>query len=93
MEGGSIAYSIDGKEHTYDIGGTVLKMQHGNYGTRLIGGYFPKAVYEDFAQEYSAHIITEYSLKTTGTSDLSKTENAISEILREKGIALWNKYQ
>ncbi|MDE7249413.1 MAG: hypothetical protein K2N82_05895 [Lachnospiraceae bacterium] len=41
-EGGSIAYSIDGKEHTYDIGGIVLEMQYGNYGTGLIGGYFLK---------------------------------------------------
>ncbi|MCM1494767.1 MAG: ABC transporter permease [Bacteroides sp.] len=88
MEGGSIVYSIDGEEHTYDIGGTVLEMQYGNYGTGLIGGYFPEAVYEDFADEYPDHIITEYSLKTTDTADLSDIKNTISEILREKGIAL-----
>ena len=88
MEGGSIAYSIDGKDHTYDISGIVLEMQYGNYGTGVIGGYFPKAVYEDFAQEYSDQVIAEYSLKTTGTADLSEIKNNISEILREKGIAL-----
>lgn len=90
IEGGSIAYSIDGKEHTYDIGGTVLEMQYGNYGTGLIGGYFPGAVYEDFAHEYSDHVIVEYSLKTAGTADLSEIKNTISEMLREKGIALLN---
>ncbi|MDE7249477.1 MAG: ABC transporter permease, partial [Lachnospiraceae bacterium] len=89
-EGGSIVYSIDGKEHAYDIGGIVLEMQYGNYGTGMIGGYFPGAVYEDFAQEYSDHVIAEYSLKTTGTADLSKIKNTISEILREKGIVLLN---
>jgi len=90
MEGGSIAYSIDGKEHTYDIGGIVSEMQYGNYGTGLIGGYFPEAVYKDFAQEYSTQIIAEYSLKTTSTANLNKIKNTISEILREKGIALLN---
>ena len=89
-EGGSIAYSIDGKEHTYDIGGTVLEMQYGNYGTGMIGGYFPEAVYEDFAEEYSSHAVVEYSLKTTEGADLGKMKNAISEILREQGIALVN---
>ena len=90
VEGGSIAYSIDGKEHTYDIGGSVLEMQYGNYGTGLIGGYFPEAVYEDFTQEYSDSVIAEYSLKTTGAADLIEIKNTISEILREKGIALLN---
>ena len=89
-EGGSIAYSIDGKEHTYDIGGTVLEMQYGNYGTGMIGGYFPQAVYEDFAQEYSDHVIAEYSLKLSSTADLSEMKNTITEVLREKGIALLN---
>ena len=89
-EGGSIAYSIDGKEHTYDIGGAVQEMQYGNYGTGMIGGYFPKAVYEEFADEYSDNVIAEYSIKTTNTSDLSEIKNAVSEMLREKGIALLN---
>ncbi len=89
-EGGSITYSIDGKEHTYDIGGIVLEMQYGNYGTGMIGGYFPEAVYEDFAQEYSDHVIAEYCIKTTNSADLSKMKNTISEMLREKGIALLN---
>ena len=87
-EGGSIAYSIDGKEHTYDIGGIVSEMQYGNYGTGLIGGYFPKTVYEDFANEYSGNIVSEYSLKTTDTADLSEIKNTISEMLRDKGIVL-----
>ncbi|MCM1103007.1 MAG: ABC transporter permease [Clostridium sp.] len=89
-EGGSIVYSIDGKDHTYEIGGTLLEMQYGNYGTGLIGGYFPKSVYETFAQEYRERVITEYSLKTTGSADLSKIENTVSEMLKEKGIALLN---
>ena len=89
-EGGSITYSINGKELTYDIGGVVQEMQYGNYGTGMIGGYFPEAVYEDFAHEYSDHIIAEYSIKTTGNVDLSIIKNTIAEMLREKGIALLN---
>ena len=89
-EGGSIAYSIDGREHTYDIGGIVSEMQYGNYGTGMIGAYFPEAVYEDFAHEYSGNVISEYSLKITGTADLSEVKNAISEMLKEKGIAILN---
>ncbi|MCM1428028.1 MAG: ABC transporter permease [Eubacterium sp.] len=87
-EGRSIVYSIDGKEHSYDIGGTVQEMQYGNYGTGLIGGYLPEAVYEDFADEYSNQVIAEYSLKTTDAASLSEIKNTISEMLREKGIAL-----
>ena len=87
-EGGSIAYSIDGKEHIYDIGGIVSEMQYGNYGTGMIGGYFPEVVYEEFVNEYSDHVIAEYSLKTTGATDLSEMKNTISEMLKEKGIAL-----
>ncbi|MDE5931932.1 MAG: ABC transporter permease, partial [Lachnospiraceae bacterium] len=88
MEDGSITYSIDGKEHTYHIGGTVLEMQYGNYGTGLIGGYFPKEAYEEFAGEYSDHVVTEYSIKTTENADLSKMKNEISKMIKEKGIAL-----
>ncbi len=88
MEGGSITYSIDGKDHTYHIGGIVLEMQYGNYGTGLIGGYFPKEVYEEFAGEYSNHVVTEYSIKTTENADLSEMKNVISEMIKEKGIAL-----
>ena len=58
--------------------------------TGLIGGYFPEAVYEDFAREYSEHVIAEYSLKISSTADVSKMKNTISEMLREKGIALLN---
>ena len=65
-------------------------MQYGNYGTGMIGGYFPEAVYEDFAHEYSDNVIAEYSIKTTDIADLSEIKNAVSEMLREKGIALLN---
>lgn len=88
MEDGNITYSIDGKAHTYHIGGIVLEMQYGNYGTGLIGGYFPKEVYEEFADEYSNHVVTEYSIKTTENADLSEIKNVISEMIKEKGIAL-----
>ncbi|MCM1112051.1 MAG: ABC transporter permease [Muribaculum sp.] len=87
-EGGNIVYSIDGREHTYKVGGIVLEMQYGNYGTGLIGGYFPQAAYEEFAQEYGDRVIAEYSLKTTEAADLGKIKNAISELLREDGITL-----
>ncbi|MCM1183472.1 MAG: ABC transporter permease [Roseburia sp.] len=89
-EGGSITYSIDGEEHVYDIGGIVSEMQYGNYGTGLIGGYFPETVYEELAEEYGAHVIAEYSLKTTEAADLGEMKNTLSELLREKGIALLN---
>ena len=89
-EGGSIAYSIDGREHVYNIGGIILEMQYGNYGTGLIGSYFPEDVYEDFANQYGDHVIAEYSIKASDTSNLSEIKNTISEILREKGIALLN---
>ena len=89
-EGGSIVYSIDGKEHTYDISGIVLEMQYGNYGTGMIGGYFPETVYEDFAEKYRNNVIAEYSIKTTGTAELNEIKNTISEMLREKGITLLN---
>lgn len=87
-EDGSITYSIDGRDHTYHIGGTVLEMQYGNYGTGLIGGYFPKEVYEEFADKYSDHAVMEYSIKTTENADLTELKNIISKMTKEKGIAL-----
>lgn len=85
-EGGNITYSIDDKDYTYEIGGTVSEMQYGNYGTGLIGGYFPASAYEDFADAHGERIITEYSLKTTETADLVKIKNKITAILSDKGI-------
>ena len=87
-EGGSITYSIDGEEHMYHIGGAVQEMRYGNYGTGLIGGYFPKESYEELADEYSSNAVTEYSIKTTENADLSEVKNAISEMIKGKGIAL-----
>ncbi len=87
-EGGSITYSIDGEEHTYNIGGIVSEMQYGNYGTGMIGGYFPGALYEDFTEEYSNNVIVEYSLKISDTADLGEMKNTITEKLRDKGIAI-----
>lgn len=88
MEGGSITYSIDGKAHTYHVGGVVQEMQYGNYGTGLIGGYFPKDVYEEFADEYSNHVIAEYSIKAAPNADLNEMKKIISEKIKEKGITL-----
>lgn len=89
-EGESIVYSIDGEDHTYEVGGIVSEMQYGNYGTGLIGGYFPTAVYEEFARKYDDRVVAEYSVRTTNAADLTKIKNTISEILREDGIALVN---
>ena len=72
----------------YHIGGAVQEMQYGNYGTGLIGGYFPKESYEELADEYSSNAVTEYSIKTTENADLSEVKNAISEMIKGKGIAL-----
>lgn len=87
-DGGSITYSIDGRDHTYYIGGTVLEMQYGNYGTGLIGVYFPKEVYEEFAGKYSNNAVTEYSIKTTENTNLNEMKNVISEMIKGKEIAL-----
>lgn len=89
-EGGSIAYSINDKDYTYEIGGIVSEMQYGNYGTGLIGGYFPAAAYEKFADEHSEDKIAEYSLKTADTADLPKIKNQITKVLSDKGIAALN---
>ncbi|MCM1262756.1 MAG: ABC transporter permease [Butyrivibrio sp.] len=89
-EGGSITYSIDGKEHTYDIAGIVSEMQYGNYGTGLIGAYLPDEVYDDFAEEYDSNVVMEYSLKTSSDADLNRIKNTVSELLKDKGIALMN---
>lgn len=89
-EGESITYSIDDKDDTYEIGGIVSEMQYGNYGTGLIGGYFPAAAYESFAAAHSEHIITEYSLRTSDTADLLKIKNSITRILNDKGITALN---
>lgn len=89
-EGGSITYSIDGKDYTYEIGGIVSEMQYGNYGTGLIGGYFPADAYENFADEHSGHIITEYSVRTDDNADLVQIKKDINGILSDKGIAALN---
>lgn len=89
-EGGSITYSIDGKDDTYKIGGIVSEMQYGNYGTGLIGGYLPASAYVSFAKEHSEHVITEYSLRTVNNADLSQIKNDVSEILSDKGITALN---
>lgn len=89
-EDGSIVYSINDKDYTYEIGGIVSEMQYGNYGTGLIGGYFPAAAYKKFAEEHDKKKIAEYSLRTTDNADLSKIKNEISKILNMKGIAALN---
>ena len=89
-EDGNITYSIDDKDYTYEIGGIVSEMQYGNYGTGLIGGYFPTAAYETFAKEHDENKITEYSLRTTDNADLPKIKNAVTKMLNDKGIAARN---
>ena len=89
-ENGTITYSINNKDYTYEIGGIVSEMQYGNYGTGLIGGYFPAAAYEKFADEHGECKIVEYSLKTTGKADLPKIKNAAAKLLSDKGITALN---
>ncbi len=89
-EGGHITYSVDGIDDTYEIAGTVSEMQYGNYGTGLIGGYFPTAAYENFADEHSGQRIVEYSLKTAASADLLKVKKAITDILSNRGITALN---
>ena len=89
-EGGNITYSIDDKDHTYEIGGIVSEMQYGNYGTGLIGGYFPAAAYEKFADKHGEDKIAEYSLRTADNADLTKIKNAVTELLSDRNIAALN---
>lgn len=89
-EGGNITYTVDDKDYTYEVGGIVSEMQYGNYGTGLIGGYFPDAAYKKFADEHGEQVIAEYSLKTADTADLLQIKNDITDILSDKGIAALN---
>lgn len=89
-QGGSITYSIGDTDHTYEIGGLVTEMQYGNYGTGLIGGYLPSAVYEDFAETHREHIVAEYSIRTADTAYLPQIKKDITEFLSEKGITALN---
>ena len=86
-EGGDITYSINGEEYSFKIGGIVSEMQYGNYGTGLIGGYFPPAAYEKFANEQDERLITEYSLKCDDNAELLRVKNAVTDILSDKGTA------
>lgn len=89
-EGGSITYSVGDTDHTYEIGGLVSEMQYGNYGTGLIGGYLPSAAYEDFADEHSEHVVTEYSIRTIDNANLLQIKKDITEFLGGKGITALN---
>lgn len=89
-KGGSITYSIGDTDYTFEIGGFVTEMQYGNYGTGLIGGYFPAAAYEKFAAVHSKHMITEYSIRTTDAADLLQIKKDITEYLGKKGITPLN---
>lgn len=89
-EGGSITYSVEGGDETFEIGGFVSEMQYGNYGTGMIGGYFPAAAYESFADAHSERRITEYSIRIADSADLLQIKNAVTEILRDKGITALN---
>lgn len=89
-EGGNITYTIGDTDYQYEIGGIVSEMQYGNYGTGLIGGYLPTAAYENLADEQSSHLITEYSIRTTGTADLLQIKKDITALLSEKGITALN---
>ncbi len=90
FENGNITYSVDDKDYTYKIGGIVSEMQYGNYGTGLIGAYLPAAAYEKFSAEHREQTVTEYSLRTNDTVDLSKVKNKITGILSDKGITALN---
>ena len=89
-EGGSITYSIGDADYTYEIGGIVTEMQYGNYGTGLIGGYFPAAVYENFADEQRERSITEYSVRIDGSADLLQIKKDITKYLSDKKITVLN---
>lgn len=87
-EGGNITYSIDGRDYTWEIGGIVSEMQYGNYGTGLIGAYFPQTAYEKFLRDHENRAVAEYCLKTTDDADLTQIKNTLTDVLNDKGIAI-----
>lgn len=87
-EGGHITYSVGDRDYTYEIGGIVSEMQYGNYGTGLIGGYLPAAVYENLAKEQTEKRIAEYSVRAAGRADLLQIKKDITEFLNEKEITV-----
>lgn len=89
-EDGKIIYSIDDTDYTFEIGGIVSEMQYGNYGTGLIGGYFPSAAYEKFTEKHEEHKIAEYSLRAADNADLTKIKNTITTLLGDRKIAALN---
>lgn len=83
-----IIYEIGDKKHTFLVSGVLEEMQYGNYGKGLMGAYLPKNVYEEFADEYKEHMITEYSIVANNNTDIKVLNNEISNLLEEKGITM-----
>ena len=63
-------------------------MQYGNYGTGLIGLYFPDEVYQDFVKDQKEYEIAEYSIRTKDKADKTKITNEISDMLEDEGISM-----
>lgn len=86
--GDKIIYEIGDRKHTFLISGVLEEMQYGNYGKGLMGAYLPKSVYEEFANEYEQHMVTEYSIIANDNTEINFLNNEISNLLEEKNITM-----
>lgn len=86
--GDNITYSVDGSEISCKIGGIVSEMQYGNYGTGLIGGYFPENAYKKFRDEHFQNAVAEYSFMLRNNADITTVKTDITDFMKDKGIML-----
>ncbi len=83
-----IVYEIGDEKHTFAVSGVVEEMQYGNYGKGLMGAYLPENVFEDFAKEYEANKVIEYSILAEEDVDAEFLYSEISQFLEDKDITM-----
>ena len=86
--GDKISYSIDGKIHVFTVAGVIEEMQYGNYGSSIIGAYFPQKEYNKLSDSYDSKAVVEYSMTLSDNSDIQKVKKDISKILEDKGVMM-----
>ncbi len=84
----NIVYEIGDKKHTFVVDGVLEEMQYGNYGRGLMGAYLPEKYYEEFAKEYEASKVVEYSVLAEDDVTSGFLYYEISELLKEKDITM-----
>lgn len=86
--GDTLSIELGDRDYDFRIAGVINEMQYGNYGTGLIGLYFPDEVYQDFVKDQKEYEIAEYSIRTKDKADKTKITNEISDMLEDEGISL-----